>query len=110
MSPTDKYALWLDFRMINENTLHGTSRKIGSAVEGIILQIEKKAEMAGVLTGHIYMSIYHSHFFHGWSAEPSEWRVCFYYTLTNADDPRTPYSAVCGSYWGWKNTFSLAFT
>ena len=24
---TDKYALWLDFRMIDENSLHGTGRK-----------------------------------------------------------------------------------
>ena len=39
---TDKYALWLDFRMINENTLHGTGRKIGSAEEGIILETERK--------------------------------------------------------------------
>ena len=40
---TDKYALWLDFRMIDENELHGMSRRIENASEGIILQIEKKA-------------------------------------------------------------------
>ena len=28
---TDKYALWLDFRMIDENTLLGTGRRIENA-------------------------------------------------------------------------------
>ena len=28
---TDKYALWLDFRTIDENTLHGTGRRIENA-------------------------------------------------------------------------------
>ena len=46
---TDKYALWLDFRTINKKTLHGTGRKIGNAVEEIILQIKQKSEMAGAL-------------------------------------------------------------
>ena len=36
---TDKYALWLDFRMIDENVLHWTGRVIGSVEGGIILQI-----------------------------------------------------------------------
>ena len=35
---TDKYALWLDFRMIDENFLHGTGRRIENALEGITLQ------------------------------------------------------------------------
>ena len=39
-----KYALWLDFRMIDENELHGTGRRIENASEGITLQIEKKEE------------------------------------------------------------------
>ena len=38
---TDKYALWLDFRMIDKNSLHGTGRRIENASEGIMLQIEK---------------------------------------------------------------------
>ena len=46
---TDKYALWLDFRTIDENFLHGTSRRIENASEGITLQIEKKEESAGAL-------------------------------------------------------------
>ena len=42
---TDEYALWLDFRMIDENSLHGMGRSIENASEGITLQIEKKAEL-----------------------------------------------------------------
>ena len=45
----NKYVLWLDFRMIDENFLHRTGRKIKNASEGITLQIEKKAEPAGSL-------------------------------------------------------------
>ena len=51
---TDKYALWLDFRMIDENFLHGTGRRIENASEGITLQIEKKAESPGSLNACIY--------------------------------------------------------
>ena len=52
---TDKYALWLNYRMIDENELHGTGRKIASASEGITLQIEKKAESDGALNAYIYL-------------------------------------------------------
>ena len=45
---TDRYALWLDFRMIDENELHGMGRRIENVSEGITLQIEKKAETAGL--------------------------------------------------------------
>ena len=38
----NKYALWLDFRMIDEKELHGMGRRIENASEGITLQIEKK--------------------------------------------------------------------
>ena len=51
-----KYALWLDFRTIDENELHGTGRRIENASEGIILQIEKKKETAGFLGfSYIYL-------------------------------------------------------
>ena len=33
----NKYALWLDFRMIDENELHGTGRRIENASESITL-------------------------------------------------------------------------
>ena len=52
---TDRYALWLDFRMIDENSLHGTGRRIENASEGITLQIEKKAESDGSLNAYIYL-------------------------------------------------------
>ena len=52
---TDKYALWLDFRTIDENFLHGMGRRIENASEGITLQIEKKAETAGALSAYIYL-------------------------------------------------------
>ena len=51
----NKYALWLDFRTIDDNELHGTGRRIENASEGITLQIEKKAESAGALNAYIYL-------------------------------------------------------
>ena len=42
----NKYALWLDFRMTDENFLHGTGRHIENASEGITLQIEKKSRIS----------------------------------------------------------------
>ena len=52
---TDKYALWIYFRMMDENFVHRTGRGIGSAGGGITLQIEKKAETAGALKAYIYL-------------------------------------------------------
>ena len=52
---TDRYALWLDFRTIDENELHRMGRRIENASEGITLQIEKKAETAGALNVYIYL-------------------------------------------------------
>ena len=52
---TSKYALWLDFRMIDENALHRTDRRIENASEGITLQIEKKTESAESLSVYIYL-------------------------------------------------------
>ena len=50
---TDRYTLWLNFRTIDENELHGTGRRIENASEGITLQIEKKVESAGALNAYI---------------------------------------------------------
>ena len=47
---TNKYALWLDFRTINDNRLHGSGRQLENTSEGICLQITKKAESAGKLS------------------------------------------------------------
>ena len=49
----NKYALWLDFRTLDENEPHRTGRRIENASEGITLQIEKKAESAGALNAYI---------------------------------------------------------
>ena len=52
---TDRYALWLDFRMIDENELHEMGRRRENASEGITLQIEKKEESDGTLNAYIYL-------------------------------------------------------
>ena len=52
---TDKYVLWLGFRTIDENALHGTGRRIENASKGITLQIEKKSESSGPLNAYIYL-------------------------------------------------------
>ena len=52
---TDKYALWLDFRTIDDNRLHGSRRALQNTSEGIRLQITKKAESAGKLSCYLYI-------------------------------------------------------
>ena len=39
---TTNYALWLDLRSTDDNSLHGSGRRIENASEGITIQIEKK--------------------------------------------------------------------
>ena len=51
----DKFALWLDFRTMDENELHGMGRRIENTSEGITLQIENKEESAGALNAYIYL-------------------------------------------------------
>ena len=51
----NKYALWLDFRTIDENKLHGMGRRIENASEGITLQVEKKEESSGALNAYFYL-------------------------------------------------------
>ena len=51
----NQYVLWLDFKMIDENELHGMGKRIENASEGITLQIEKKAESSGALNAYIYL-------------------------------------------------------
>jgi len=41
---TTNYALWLDLRSTDDNSLHGSGRRIENASEGITIQITKKAE------------------------------------------------------------------
>ena len=52
---TDKYALWLDFRTMDDNRLHGSGRQLENTSEGIRLQITKKAESAGKLSCYLYI-------------------------------------------------------
>ena len=49
----NKYALWLNFRMIDENELHRTGWQIGNSSGGITIQIEKKAETALAINAYI---------------------------------------------------------
>ena len=52
---TDKYALWLDFRSIDNNRLHGSGRRLENASEGIRLQITKRlSQLANCLAICIY--------------------------------------------------------
>ena len=52
---TNKYALWLDFRTKDDNRLHGSGRRLENTLEGIRLQITKKAELAGKLSCYLYI-------------------------------------------------------
>ena len=40
---TNNYALWLDLRSTDDNSLHGSGRRIENASEGITIQITKEA-------------------------------------------------------------------
>ena len=51
----DKYALWLDFRTIDDKKLHDSGRRLENTSEGIQLQITKKAESAGKLSCYLYI-------------------------------------------------------
>ena len=50
---TDKYALWLDFRTIDNNKLHGSGRRLENTSEGIRLQITKESGSAGKLSCYL---------------------------------------------------------
>ena len=52
---TDKYALWLDFRTIDDNRLHCSGRRLENTSEGICLQITKEAGAAGKLSCYLYI-------------------------------------------------------
>ena len=52
---TDKYAIWLDFRTIDDNRLHGSGRQLENTSEGIRLQITKEAGALGRLFCYLYI-------------------------------------------------------
>ena len=51
----NRYALWLDFRTIDENELQGTGREIEHTLGGITIQVERKEESPGALKAYIYL-------------------------------------------------------
>ena len=66
----NKFALWLDFRTIDENELHRTGRHIENASEGITLQIEKKTRISW---GSKYLHLPN----HGCSVKHPKWCIPF---------------------------------
>ena len=52
---TDKYALWLDFRTIDYNRLHGSGRQLENTSEGIRLRITKEAGADSKLSSYLYI-------------------------------------------------------
>ena len=51
---TDKYTLWLDFRTIDDNKLHGSGRRLENTSEGIRLQITKGSRTTGKFSCYLY--------------------------------------------------------
>ena len=51
---TTKYGLWLDFRTTDDDSLHGSGRRIEGASQSIQIEIEKTAESAGNLDVYTY--------------------------------------------------------
>ena len=52
---SDKYALWLDFRTIEDNRLHGSGKQLENTSEWVRLQITKEAGSAGKLSCYLYI-------------------------------------------------------
>ena len=52
---SNKFGLWLDFRALDDNRLHGLGRRLENTSEGIRLQITKKTESAGKLSCYLYI-------------------------------------------------------
>ena len=52
---TTRFALWLDLRSTDDNTLHGSGRRIENASEGVTIQIEKKQESDENLNIYLYI-------------------------------------------------------
>ena len=99
-------SLWLNFRMIDENTLHRMGRRIGSTGGGITLQTEKKTEtLAGKLNAYIYLIM---------DGQLNIQNGAFVSTLYQENGEvmhdGTPYGIVHGSNWGLKDTSSLRLT
>ena len=97
----NKYALWLDFRTINENELHETGRQKGNTSGGITIQVEKKAESAGALKAYIYLIM---------DAQLNIQNGAYVSAVYLNVYDRTTHCIVHSSNWSRKNSFSPKFT
>ena len=52
---TSKYSLWLDLRTSDDDSLHGSGRRIENASAGITTQITKKAEATSALNIYLFV-------------------------------------------------------
>lgn len=52
---TSKYALWLDMRSNDDDSIHGSGRRIMNGSEGMTIQITKKQETTGALNMYLYV-------------------------------------------------------
>ena len=52
---TSKYSLWLDLKTSDDDSLHGSGRRIENASEGITIKITKKAEATGALNIYLFV-------------------------------------------------------
>ena len=52
---TSGYSLFIDFRSIGDNFLHGSGKKLKNASDGITLQIEKKADGTGNIKCYLFV-------------------------------------------------------
>ena len=52
---TTRFALWLDLRSTDDNTLHGSGRRIENASEGVTIQIEKEQKTNGNLNIYLFI-------------------------------------------------------
>ena len=95
----NKYALWLDFRTIDENEQHGMGRRIENALEGITIQIEKKEESSGALNAYIYLIMDAQ-----LNIQNGAYVSAIYYNKNVYE--RTSCCTVCCSNWSRKNSFS----
>tara|TARA_B110000881_G_scaffold89251_1_gene78387 strand:- start:1327 stop:2613 length:1287 start_codon:yes stop_codon:yes gene_type:complete len=51
---TENFGLWLDMRTTDDDSLHGSGRKLEGASQSIQVQIEKDAETPGALDAYIF--------------------------------------------------------
>ena len=72
----NKYALWLDFRTIEEYELHGAGRRIENA-SCIRRNHPADREERGISWGSQCLHLPN----HGCSVEHPVWHICFYYIL-----------------------------